>query len=335
MNTFSFENIHPMDNAYYLQFVTRSKFIKDNSKATYIANLKRISAAVCEAPLHNILYQPDIYAPVLHDKVKSLDSIKALITSLLVVMRSSDIKFLYPHVYNGWYKAFKGVKQKLIKRFLDQKPTEKHVASFVPWETIIEARDKLTSGSKEHLLLSITTMIPPRRQMDWFKVRVYTGTADKPVHDHNLIHIGHQRPFISLVDYKTAKFYKRWWKDIPDTLLDVLQHSLRLQPRQWLFLMRDKTPYKDEKAFARWTNGVFKRILDNKHASMNTLRHSYADYVRRTQQHLSLNDKSKIARDMGHNLFMSEGYAHRMDDFDKQHLQKAAVKVPRNNSMRM
>jgi hypothetical protein len=299
-----------MDNDYYMQFVTKNVFIKENTKLTYITNLKRLSSKVCNAPLHDVIYQPEKYAPIIEQNVKSLDSIKSIITSILVVIRNSDIKYLYQHIYNAWYKPFKRVKQQLARNFVEQKPTDKHTASFVPWEHILEARNQIPYGSKEHLWLSITTMIPPRRQLDWYKVRIYTDPDDKPVHDHNLIHIGYQNPFISLVHYKTAKYFKRWFKQVPKDLLDVIRSSLKQNPREWLFVMRNKEPFTNSMVFTSWSNSVFKKILGNEHVSMNTLRHAYADYIKRVYPEMSLQEKSRIARDMGHSLFSSEGYAH-------------------------
>ncbi|MBD1217866.1 MAG: hypothetical protein H9536_11205 [Aphanizomenon flos-aquae Clear-A1] len=329
-----------MSDEYYIQFVKDNTFISEKSKVTYTTNLRRL-VFLCNKKIHHIIFYPEPAAKIIKEHVRSLDSQKSLITALLVVMRSSDVKFAYPKIYNAWYKHFKSVKKDLINRFLEQKPTDKHIASFVLWEDIIKARDSIKDkGGKEYLLLALTTMIPPRRQMDWCKVRVYTDSNDKPSHNtHNLIHLGYKTPFVSLVHYKTAKYYKRWFKSLPENLLGVLNESVRAQPRQWLFTMRDGKPYSTEKSFTRWSNGVLKRHLGNEHASMNTLRHSFADYIRRTQPDLSLKEKSAIARDMGHNIFQSEGYAHRFDlttkDKDNTMPFIKSIKVPRTNALRM
>lgn len=318
-----------MDDDYYMLFVTESTTIKAKSKTTYINCLKR-AVRVCGEPLHTIVFDPNKYAKVIESKISSKDSIKCLYTSLLVIIKSSDIRHYYPKVYTYWYSHFLRVKRELTRRFIKQEPTEKHIQSFEPWEKILKSIETYEYGSKEHLLLSLTTLIPPRRQLDWFKVRIYSKATDKPRHDHNLIHLGTEKPFVTLSDYKTVKFFKRWFKFLPEDLLKVLRASLESNPREWLFVKRDGQPYTLDTSFTKWSNSVFKKAFGNKHASMNTLRHSYADYIRRNSSNMDLQERVRIARDMGHNLFTTMGYAH------KHNVTKAvAVKNVRVNALRL
>lgn len=320
-----------MDDAYYMLFISMSNTIKDNTKRSYTINLKRV-ARVCGDPLHTVLFDPNKYSKIIEEKVGSRESVKSMYTSLLVVINTSDIRHYYPKVYTYWYSHFYRVKKELMQKFIKQEPTAKHVKSFVTWEKVLEAVKQYEYGSKEHLLLSLTTMIPPRRQLDWFQVRIYSNPTDKPRHDHNLIHLGVKEPFISLSNYKTVKYYKRWFKFMPEDLVRVLRASLDQTPRDWLFVMRNGKPYSLNTSFTTWTNNVFKKAFNNEYASMNTLRHSYADYIRRTGQNMDLQERSRIARDMGHNLFTTMGYAHK---HETKSTKKLLVRDVRTNALRL
>ena len=75
-----------------------------------------------------------------------------------------------------------------------------------------------------------------------------------------------------------------------------------------LFLTKAGAPFKSVESFSDWTNTVIKRVLGNKHASMNTLRHSFASYKVRMNPFMTPAEKTSLARDMGHSLLETMGY---------------------------
>ena len=142
--------------------------------------------------------------------------------------------------------------------------------------------------------------------MDWYNVIVYRNRDDswKPNKieiDENHINMGYNDPYILLSNYKTSSFYGRWYKKIPKDLLKVFENYCKNE-KQVLFLNTKNVPYNCLENFTFWANTVIKRVLKNKKASMNTLRHSYASYMMRTNPNMSLLMRKVLAKDMGHSM---------------------------------
>lgn len=151
-------------------------------------------------------------------------------------------------------------------------------------------------------------MMPPRRQSDWYRVKIYTDPQIKPKPDHNYIHLNWDQPYILLTDYKTSKYFGNWYKKLPPNLLKVLRESLLNEPREYLFMDGTNKPFSSVEAFTTWSNRTLKKILDKKEASMNMLRHSFAIYVQRVNPNMTMRERFYIAKDMGHSAMQNMGY---------------------------
>jgi hypothetical protein len=293
---------------YYLGFMNKSKLIKDKTKKTYVARTNTIKRLL-NADIHTIIYHPEKYNKLLKRGVGSIHSLRSYYVVLMVLMANSDVKYVHDDVYEKWYGYFQEVSEITKSNMINHKASERQVRAHVDWTDIVKARNALDKSSKEYLLMCLTTMIPPRRQMDWFRVRVYMNANDEVDKNINYIHIGAPKPHASLVDYKTVKFFGRWFKFLPKELVSVIKKSLKDEPREYMFLMKNGNPYTRDNSFTRWSNDVLKRVLENKDASMNTLRHSYAIYRRLENPLMTIADKLAIAKDMGHSYMATEAYA--------------------------
>jgi hypothetical protein len=193
------------------------------------------------------------------------------------------------------------VRAELKNKFLKQEPTQKQIESHMPWEEILKCRDALDHGSDSYLLMCLVTMIPPRRQLDWFNIRVYLEDPE-PRPDHNYISLGSVAgPYVFLCKYKTWSTYGNYENNIPAELAAVLSGR---GSGQLLF----KKEYGTVEQWTAWSNRIIKKVLSIPGASMNTLRHSYASYMARTNPNMSLWMRACLARDMGHSLEESLAY---------------------------
>jgi integrase len=222
-------------------------------------------------------------------------------------MNYSSLKFNQKKLYVTWYEYFIEVKHEIMNKTMNNEPTQRQIKAHIPWEDIIKIRDELPYGSMEHLLMSMYTMIPPRRQWDYMCVRLYTSEKFRAKNTHNYIHLGHPSgAYIQLSDYKTAKYTKNWWKPLPEELIAVIQASLKFKKRNHLFVKRNGEPYDSLETFTSWTNGVIKRVLKNKNASVNTLRHSFETYL--DANDIPWEQRNQYAKDMGHSLLQAFQY---------------------------
>jgi hypothetical protein len=189
-------------------------------------------------------------------------------------------------------------------------PTEKQVLSMLKWGDIIKVRDGLEYGSNEHLLLCMHTYVPPRRQLDYARMRVYTDPDVDPLKDENYCQLFNRRlgaPVLFYHEYKNAKYFRDFLnKEVPIELLKVVASSLEKYPREYLFVNQKSGDLYNTQVFTTFANRVLKKVFDNEHVSVNTLRHSFVNYIARKQ--ITFSDRKRIARKMGHTLSKSMEY---------------------------
>jgi hypothetical protein len=282
-----------------LQHIKKTVSLKDNSKYIYFNFYYQIYKFTDQPDLKILLFNPDKYAPLI---TSTDESLKSHYKSLLALMNYSNIKKTHKDIYNKWYTHFAQIKKILYNKYIDQEPTDRQLQSHVKWEDIIAYRNNMKKNYK-FVLMCLITMIPPRRQLDWFNIIVYNNPDSnwKPKVTHNYINIGYKTPYILINNYKTVDFYGSWYKIIPENLLNILKLYCKSQ-EQHLFLNSINKPFKTIANFTTWTNNIIKTTLHNDKSSMNTLRHSYASYMMRTHPYMSLRERRQLARDMGHSM---------------------------------
>lgn len=295
-----------------LQSIQNNNFLSAKTKSNYISACKKICKMCYEPDLLKIIMNPNTYSNIIISNVATEKAQKHYFTSILSLMNYSNIKNEHKDIYNEWYTHFASVKKKLYLNYLNQKPTEQQVDAHVEWETIIRNRDTMNKSKQDYILMCLITMIPPRRQLDWFNLVIFNkpdpSWRPPSYFQQNFINIGHSTPYMILYNYKTAKFYGSYYKVIPQELLNVLSKAYKHQ-EQYAFVTSQNKLYSDIIHFSTYTNNVIKKVLDNPKASMNSIRHSYASYMERMHPHMSLYMRKNLARDMGHSLEENMGYA--------------------------
>jgi hypothetical protein len=181
-------------------------------------------------------------------------------------------------------------------------PNDRQRSSFINWQAIVKKRREYVLGSAQHVLLSIYTAIPPRRQKEYYSMRIYTDKDVTPDLDHNQLYLSSdkQKCYIFICEHKTSRFNKTFTnKKLPDILIDTVKKSLVTNPREYLFVkQRSRSPFVDEKSFQKYSNGMLKTIFKDDGISINTLRHSFATFVNDSPD-VTLKIRKDIANLMG------------------------------------
>lgn len=297
-------------NSFYIDVMRSSAFLKDRSKKTYISSVSKILDVVKERSFHNVLFNPDKYGPLLEEAEIPDESKKTYLTTILTYFTYAEYKALYKEYFNKWYTYFLRVKKTIVSRVINMIPTLRQNEADVEWPYVLKCVDEMPKGGLDHLLMSLITLLPPRRQMDWARVRVYTQPDFKPEKaDHNYItlYYNNPSPFILLSEYKTYKFFGKWYKKLEDPLLSLIRESIKMYPREWLFVNSKGNPFTVD-TFTVWSNRIIKRVVKNEKTSMNSLRHSFVTYIYRANRNMSLADIYRYSRDMGHSPVQQMGY---------------------------
>jgi hypothetical protein len=284
------------------------------SKRTYISVLKKIVKHT-DQPLCYAINQPRKTITTLQNNAIKNDDVLMMAKAILALMKYSDMKTSHPDLYTKWHDEFKTFDASFKERMDRNLLSDKQKLAMVSWNDVMKHHTNLGKtkyASDEHLLFSMFCLIPPRRQVDYYRIRIY----DKEV-DHStllsddadasgMIVLSGGEATITVVKGKTIDSYDIWKKKLPSTLTDIIVKSLQKQPRKYLFVKNNK-PFQKVNTFTQYSNNILKTIFSNEAMSVNILRHSFASYVH-NQPFSSVEELKQIAYDMGHSLIMNMTY---------------------------
>ena len=321
----------------YINYLEKSKFLGDATKSTYKSRLQVIQNDIwlnCKSVnnkvgkgrcLHYILIHPEAFLEKLDeyanktggrlDKDKlSMHAKDGYVTALKSLFQEAPgLKQKYPEIFMKWDEIHKQVRQPINEKYQSNKPTDRQEEAYVSFEELEKKRDSLEIGSDARLLLSLYTLVPPLRS-DYNLVAIYKN--DKDIKYDNYL-ILNKNPYLVITKYKTAKTYKDIKIDLPKKLVKEIKESLKLKPREFIFVQKNGKPYEKSNTFNRWANRTLKSLFEKKNISLSTLRHIYI-----TRRDLKLEEKSglernKIAQIMGHSVGTQQNYLWHTYDKEK------------------
>jgi hypothetical protein len=216
--------------------------------------------------------------------------------------------------HQQYLQFFRQVKSTVTAFYDSNKPTDKQKEGVVAWEQVLQKREELSKqsyGSREHLLLSMYTYIPPLRQ-DFNHIKIYTKTPR--VDTGNYIVLNKKVKKLVMNDYKTSNIYGRFEKTLPEPLVEVIKASLNSLPREFLFTDVEGQPYTEANSFTVFSNRALKQAFNNNKISVSMLRHSFISS--QDFNTLTEGEKKTLARDMGHSVAQQGQYRHIVDTDD-------------------
>lgn len=298
------------DNAEYDELIDDSDFITESSKKTYKSRLMFLRKKTGEMSTHNILIDPAKFAMFIIDSNTEMKSKDNSFVAILAYLAYSGLKADFGTLFTLWYSSYMVVFKGLKKLRESNIPTDKQSKCMYDWANVLEIRDKLPYGSDQHLILSMHTYIPPRRQLDYANMRVYTDSSLEPQRDHNYFQLFNKRlnaPVLYYHEYKNAKFYRGFLnKEVPLELVKIVGESLKMKNRDYLFVAKKTSLPHTVKDFSNWANSELKKVFVNECFSVNTLRHSFATHL--VGLRLTLEERKRYAAKMGHSLTKSLEY---------------------------
>ena len=313
----------------YRKHILNSKLLNNQSKESYLKRLNIIQNEIwqnCKSVnnkvgkgkcLNYIIKHPEAFMEKLEEYVNKtegrLDKTKlsihakdSYVSAIGAIFRHTPGMIQKEHVlYQKWIDLHKEVREPISQKYKTNKPTERQEKAYISFEELIKIRNKLKQGSYVRLIISLYTMIPPVRS-DYHKVKIYKDVKQIPDDNSNYL-VLNKKPYIGLRKYKTSKTYKTIQIDIPNELQKEIEASLKMYPREYLFVQKNGTSFDKPNTFNKWANRLLKTNI-NENFSLTTFRHIYI-----TRRDLKLEEKSGIERDevariMGHSIATQQNY---------------------------
>jgi D-arabinose 5-phosphate isomerase GutQ len=204
--------------------------------------------------------------------------------------------------------------QAITDRYMAAEPSDKERHNWVPWPEIMRKEQELAVteyGSQDHLLLAMYCLIEPLRQ-DFGAVRILVGKNPPNGAKRNYLVIAPDGSWGKLVlnQYKTAKKYGTFERDLPANLVAIIKASLLATPRAYLFVDETDRPYLKSNSFTQFSNRTLRRIF-GKNLTVSLMRHSHisdTDFNASTPGELF--EKS---RNMAHSVAMQQLYRRKVE----------------------
>lgn len=256
------------------------------------------------ASLYNIISNPKKYILWIKNHSSSLQTQKSYISAILAIFKHTPkMKDTEKAHYHEWYGAFKTIHDKIEDRYKLNSPSDKQKEAYVPYKEIVEKRDTLKKGSKERLVLSMYTYLPPLRS-DFNKVFIYKKEYKTYEHDNYIILLDKKYPSTLILNEFKTKKKDTYVRVLPEKLVDEINESLKLYPRDWLFIDRSGGPYSSG-SFTKWTNRTLKSLF-NRALTISLIRHSFINNL--DFNTLTVKEKEDIAKDMTHTVDTQDRY---------------------------
>lgn len=282
--------------------------IQSTTKRAYLADLNTITN-YCECDIGDVIMDPDVWYPIISKNAFELRKVKrksatgtrrTLVKSIMAVLKHTGIKKENVELFYKWHSIF----QKLSKEVEDIGDNNVRTVSSMDWPSVLKCAAEVEPGTIEHVTMALYTVIPPRRQQDYWKLRVRGEhvEGDTAVMDF-------ATKTLSVHIFKTDDKYGAWKKVVPDALIDAINTYIEKRgvASDFLFCKKDGAPYGSLFSFTSANNANIKRACGNEHASVNTLRHAAASHVHGDAQMIR-KDKKQFAYDMGHSFHMQSLY---------------------------
>lgn len=298
--------------------------LSENSKIHYIRHLKKL-VDISGKPLAEILQDPQGSIKLINDYDGSTASKKAMIAGVCALLKHDrDLAVRFESVMEKWSTAMKSVNKIERDRVATMEPSEREVANWIKWDTIVQREKelaKLEYGSDRHLLLALYTHIEPVR-CDFGNILLFL--AEKPDREAlnakgvNYMRISRKKgkSYLVLNSYKTCKKYGCYSRYIPDSLVQIILYNIEKHPRKYLIVSSQGFPYEKRNSYTRYANNVLEDIFSKK-ITVSLLRHSYISNL--DFNTLTPKELQRISKNMQHSIGMQQMYRRRVleDDDDE------------------
>ena len=190
----------------------------------------------------------------------------------------------------------------------EQKLTDRQREGWITWEEVLQKYEELkkdvahlwkkaTLDKREFqklqlfVLMSLITLIPPRRSLDWTAFKLKDVNEEKD----NYLVVEKRKPFIVFNTYKTRKTNGVQKEAIPTQLHSILKQWAKVNPHSHLLMNYNQTSPINQTQLTQLLHGFFGKPI-----STSLLRHIYL--TSKYGDIPALKEMEKTAESMGHSV---------------------------------
>lgn len=289
-----------------LYSVINESTLSPSTKKQYAAALKELGKCT-KRDLYDIIMHPETYSDIDINKTCAVKT--CTLKAIIALFKYGSLGNTHPQTLEAWRNHLKPYIETAQQKWDNNVPAKRTTDGIMTWKDIVQKYNTVSKKdpfSAGHVTLAMYTVIPPRRQMDYWKLRLVKTDSEKKMilNDTNVtgyLDLTVSPAKLTVTQYKTKSTYSTWNKILPLALDKIIRMHLNANPRKlYLFETSLNQPYGNRRSFAEANNNILKKVLENDKASVNIIRHAAATYVHKSTK-MSIVEKRQYAYDMGHN----------------------------------
>ena len=193
--------------------------------------------------------------------------------------------------------------------------SEKEKKKFITLDEIIAVRNKLLkryhksnlkSDYIDYMLVSLYTMFPPRRVIDFCLMKIANKLDETTDKEHNFLLVSDKKMEFIFNRYKTDFAYGTQKFDVPKDLEKVLRYWIE-KYQQGEYLLQYKPSYEpNENNLTKYMIRLFDAEA-GKPAGISVLRHAYISHF--NNKKMTVEQRKDISSKMAHSIFLQLEYA--------------------------
>lgn len=299
----------------------KDKNLSDKSTNLYVKYLINLNN---KEPFNNLMFlknTDDILKKLQNYSDNTKKTILSAITSILSLYNDKSV---YKKLHKFYFELMMN-KANDMKNIDSNIKTEKENKNWIEWDEIITIRERLKNEILEFidnkiisvaqynkllslLVLSLYTMIPPRRNIDY--IEMFFINHNKDTLDSNKNYLDYINKKFIFNNYKTNKKYGLQSLEIPNNLLEIINLYLKHHPlnpdKKLLFkkniefrflVFSDGSPFN-----LNSTTRLLNKLFDGKRIGSSMLRHIYLS------SKYNIDEMKTDADAMGHSLMEQKSY---------------------------
>lgn len=306
----------PFNDQYFIDYITNTKTLTEPSKAIYLRQIKRVTTEFWGKPVTVwwVISHPDLFAQALRKwglahkgrngsqgtSQATLSQFMRIMTSLLTSQQ--ELRENYQDLIKRWKIIKSQFNEPLEDKTLSGAKSKRQSEGFISYSELCRVRDELPDGSLGKILIGLYTWIEPLRS-NFDQVRIYETAPKEVAQDENYIVL--RTSEMTIQKFKTMKSYDPIIVKIPKVLMEQINASLEMDPREYLFVNRKGELYTPS-SWNIWANSTLRNILNNKNFSLTLFRHAYV--TRDEVKTASIPERRRIAKQMGHSTVTNINY---------------------------
>ncbi len=299
----------------------KDKNLSDKSTNLYVKYLINLNN---KEPFNNLMFLKNT-----DDILKKLENYsdntkKTILSAITSILSLYNDKSVYKKLHKFYFELMMN-KANDMKNIDSNIKTEKENKNWIEWDEIITIRERLKNEILEFidnkiisvaqynkllslLVLSLYTMIPPRRNVDY--IEMFFINHNKDTLDSNKNYLDYINKKFIFNNYKTNKKYGLQSLEIPNNLLEIINLYLKHHPlnpdKKLLFkkniefrflVFSDGSPFN-----LNSTTRLLNKLFDGKRIGSSMLRHIYLS------SKYNIDEMKTDADAMGHSLMEQKSY---------------------------